>query len=147
MDTSATIRFSGLPNNAQLELAEALKIRSETAVTIGLQLETGVRLLGNFLPSNSLWDVLLELCPDETELDNHPVIIYMRQEVYGLQSLQSTTLRLLGLTNGKAMLRLIHRYVCYNCIMSEKGWLLNFSLYIAAIVRCTPLCRTISNCN
>lgn len=110
LDTTCTIRFSGLPNNAQLELAEALKTRSESPVTIGLQLENGSRLLGEFLPGVSLWDILVNLCPNEAQTHEPPVIIYMRREICGVHSLQSTTLRVLGLTNGKAILRLLHRY-------------------------------------
>lgn len=110
MDTTNVIRFSGLPNNAQLELAEALKIRAESPVTIGLQLENGSRLLGEFIAADSLWDVLEKLCPDEATSSEPPVIIYMRREIYGQQSLRDTTLKQLGLTHGKAILRLLHRY-------------------------------------
>jgi hypothetical protein len=45
------MRFSGLPNNAQLEMAAAQKTREETAVVLGLQLESGDRRLGDFLPT------------------------------------------------------------------------------------------------
>lgn len=51
LDTTSIIRFSGLPNNAQLEMTAAQKIREETAVVVGLQLESGDRLLGNFIPT------------------------------------------------------------------------------------------------
>ncbi|XP_069701484.1 tether containing UBX domain for GLUT4 [Periplaneta americana] len=109
LDTNAIIRFSGLPNNAQLEMATAKTKRQETNVTIGLQVENGNRLMGDFLPSDSLWNVIIKLCPDEADPNSNPVIIYMRREVSGSKDLQETTLRSLGLTSGRAMLRYVHR--------------------------------------
>lgn len=97
-----------MPNNAQLELVEAQKSRLDAEVILGVQLEDGRRLLGNFTPSNTLWEVISNLCPTEAELQKNPVVIYMRQEVYG-SNLQETTLKKLGLTGGRAMLRLVHR--------------------------------------
>lgn len=49
--------------------------------------------------------MIKKLCPAEADLDSHPVIIYMRREVSGLKALEGTTLRSLGLTGGRAMLR------------------------------------------
>ncbi|KAK4876788.1 hypothetical protein RN001_009294 [Aquatica leii] len=109
LDTSTIIRFSGLPNNAQLELSEATRTRCDGIVTLGLQLEDGTRLTDSFSPNNSLTDVLVKLCPDEMKPETNPVIIYMRREIYGETSFKDTTLRSLGLTNGRAMLRLIHK--------------------------------------
>ncbi|KAL1400415.1 hypothetical protein pipiens_002069 [Culex pipiens pipiens] len=43
MDLSAMFRFSGLPNNALLEMAEAKKIRTEADVQLAVQLEDGSR--------------------------------------------------------------------------------------------------------
>ncbi|KAF5269989.1 hypothetical protein FQR65_LT05788 [Abscondita terminalis] len=109
LDTSTIIRFSGLPNNAQLELIEATKVRSDGIVTVGLQLENGTRLTGDFEPSISLSGILAALCPDEMSPETNPVLIYMRREIYGETSLKNTTLRNLGLTSGRAMLRLVHK--------------------------------------
>lgn len=108
LDTTSTILFSGLPNNAQLELSPITKSRAETDVTIALNLESGSRLIGTFKPQNTLWDVLTNLCPSEANLDQHPVVIYTRNEIYG-DSLITTSLRSLGIMGGRAMLRLIHR--------------------------------------
>jgi hypothetical protein len=49
--------------------------------------------------------------PDEAgqAAEVEPVCIYMRQEVVGKEQLQNKTLRSLGLTQGQAMIRLIHR--------------------------------------
>ncbi|KAF2904189.1 hypothetical protein ILUMI_01981 [Ignelater luminosus] len=109
LDTTTIIRFSGLPNNAQLELAQATKTRSEGTVILALQLENGTRLTGDFTPANTLWDVLTQLCPDESDPETNPVVIYMRREIYGVTSLKETNLRSLGLTGGRAILRLVHR--------------------------------------
>lgn len=108
LDTTTTILFSGLPNNAQLELTPAVKLRAESDVTIALNLESGNRLMGTFSPSATLWEVANQLCAAETNLQQNPVIIYMRNEIYG-EALRTTTLRSLGITSGRAMLRLIHK--------------------------------------
>lgn len=110
LDTTAIIRFSGLPNNAQLEMCAAQRTRQEGSVTLGVQLENGARLTGDFTPSDTLYQVVNTLCPEQ--LDEHSddiVIIYMRNEVIGVEALRSTSLRSLGLTGGRAMLRLMHR--------------------------------------
>jgi hypothetical protein len=49
--------------------------------------------------------VITKLSPGEADPNSHPVIIYMRREVSGMEALQGTTLRSLGLTGGRAMLR------------------------------------------
>lgn len=108
LDTTTTFRFSGLPNNAQLELVPALKIRNETDITLAVNLENGNRLIGNFSPNDTLLNVLNKLCPDSISQDKNPVVIYTRREIYG-RDLENVTLRSLGLTGGRAMIRLIHR--------------------------------------
>lgn len=89
----------------------ATKSRTEGEVVLGIHLEDGRRFVGNFLSSDSLWDVIKKLCPDELNPNLNTVIIYMRQEIYGIESLKNTNLKSLGITNGRAMLRLIHRYM------------------------------------
>ncbi|KAK0163018.1 hypothetical protein PV327_006734 [Microctonus hyperodae] len=107
LDASSIIRFTGLPNNAQLEMAPRSNERETSNVTIGLQLENGERLMGDFVPTTTLSEIIIQLCPSQ-EADN-TVVIYMHQEVHGKEKLNSTTLQSLGLNNGRAMLRLIHR--------------------------------------
>lgn len=109
LDINATLRFSGLPNNAQLELCTSTKTRVESEVTIGIHLESGNRLLGTFQPSNTIYEILSKLTPEELEPSKNSVIIYMRQEIYGLDAFKSTDLKSLGLTSGRAILRLIHK--------------------------------------
>ncbi|XP_017778494.1 PREDICTED: tether containing UBX domain for GLUT4 [Nicrophorus vespilloides] len=109
LDTTTIVRFSGLPNNALLELTEAQTVRKETEVVLGLQMEDGSRVMGNFFPTNNLWDVLSKLCPNILISGKEFVIIYMRQELYGDQKLKETDLKSLGITGGRAMLRIIQR--------------------------------------
>ncbi|KAJ8876999.1 hypothetical protein PR048_021451 [Dryococelus australis] len=108
LDTTTTLQFSGLPNNALLEMVPIRRVRVESSVTLGLQLESGNRLTGTFLPSDTLWTVVMKLCPEEEDKSakgDNPVVIYMRQEISGVEGLKGVTLRHLGLTGGRAMLR------------------------------------------
>lgn len=108
MDTTATFRFSGLPNNAQLELVNATKVRSDSDVTLALNLENGNRVIGTFNPNVTLLTILKNLCPESASEDKNPVVIYTRREIYGTE-LEIVTLKSLGITGGRAMLRLIHK--------------------------------------
>lgn len=108
LDTSTSIQFSGLPNNALLELTPASKVRKESDVYIALNLESGGRLMGTFNPDATLLAIASQLCPTEVNFELNPVIIFMRNEIYG-EKLKTTTLRSLGITSGRAMLRLIHK--------------------------------------
>lgn len=107
LDPNMIFRFSGLPNNAQLEMVKCTKIRSASNITIGIQLESGERLMGQFGPSVSLAQILIKLCPDG-DLER-AALIYMHREIYGKQALEETSLKSLGLNSGKAMLRLMYR--------------------------------------
>uniref|UniRef100_A0A182SWX5 UBX domain-containing protein n=1 Tax=Anopheles maculatus TaxID=74869 RepID=A0A182SWX5_9DIPT len=102
-------RFAGIPNNALLEMAKAKQTRTEDDVIVQLQLEDGSRSdNGTFKPSQTLLDVLVALCPARAVAEAHPVLVYMRREVYWEQ-LATTTLKSLGLTRGRAALRLLQR--------------------------------------
>ena len=125
LDVTLSVRYANLPNNCKLELIKAEKSRVEQEVVIALQLENGERLQGSFLPTITLWDLLLywESNSDSitsgqlTRTDSssvpptHPVCIYMREEVIGEFALKNTSLRKLGLTGGKAAIRFAHRPV------------------------------------
>ncbi|XP_041776741.1 tether containing UBX domain for GLUT4 [Anopheles merus] len=109
LDLSTMYRFAGIPNNALLEMAKAKRARVEDDVVVQLQLEDGTRTAnGTFKPSQSLLDVLVALCPARATAESHPVLVYMRREVYWAQ-LPATTLKSLGLTRGRAALRLLQR--------------------------------------
>ncbi|KMQ93955.1 tether containing ubx domain for glut4 [Lasius niger] len=107
LDPNTIFRFTGLPNNAQLEMIACTKTRSASNVTIGIQPEEGERITREFLPKTTLAQALLEIYPD-SDLER-AVLIYMHREVYGREALEKTTLKSLGLNSGKAILRLIYR--------------------------------------
>ncbi|XP_061181046.1 tether containing UBX domain for GLUT4-like [Saccostrea echinata] len=124
VDVTLSIRYSNLPNNVKLELVKSESSRAEQDVLIALQLEDGQRLQQTFSPATSLWDILQHwekadsahtgnLC--KMDPSHTPPIqttcIYMREEVIGEVALQTMTLRKLGLTSGKAVIRLVHRPV------------------------------------
>ncbi|XP_065089080.1 tether containing UBX domain for GLUT4 [Ochlerotatus camptorhynchus] len=108
MDLSAMFRFSGLPNNALLEMVPVTKVRTEADIILVVQLEDGTRLDGTFKSSTSLLDVLKTVCYEKANAEANPVMIYMRREVLW-DSLDKTTLKSLGLTGGRAIIRLLQR--------------------------------------
>ncbi|KAH0946061.1 hypothetical protein HN011_005217 [Eciton burchellii] len=107
LDLNTIFRFTGLPNNAQLEMVACKKARSLSNVTIGIQLENGERATREFPPNVTLALALTEIYPN-SDLER-AVLIYMHREVYGRETLEKTTLKSLGLNSGKAILRLIYR--------------------------------------
>ncbi|EFN75872.1 tether containing UBX domain for GLUT4 [Harpegnathos saltator] len=107
LDLNTTFRFSGLPNNAQLEMVACTKMRSVSSVTIGIQPEDGERIMRDFSPNTTLAQALIDIFPN-SDLER-AVLIYMHSEVYGREALEKTTLKSLGLNSGKAIIRLIYR--------------------------------------
>lgn len=102
-------RFSGLPSNCELEMVAAkTPRRDDNDIGIVLQTESHGRLEATFKPINNLLEIIRQLCPEEADLDTNPVIIYTRRDVHGSE-LESTTLKSLGLTSGRGMLRLVHK--------------------------------------
>lgn len=92
-----------------MELILSTKPRKDDAeVVILVQLSDGTRCQGSFTSNTSLAAILEALCSEKAALELNPVIIYTRKEVFGDQ-LAGTTLKSLGLTSGKAMLRLVHK--------------------------------------
>ncbi|XP_076636960.1 tether containing UBX domain for GLUT4 [Colletes latitarsis] len=107
LDPNAILRFTGLPNNAQLELIPCTKKRSTLTVTIGIQLQNGERKMGEFMSNVTLLEILQQLCLDQ-DLEK-TILTYMHREIYGIEALKNATLKSLGITNGKAVLRLMYR--------------------------------------
>ncbi|XP_037026688.1 tether containing UBX domain for GLUT4 [Bradysia coprophila] len=107
LDLSLMFRFTGLPNNAQLEMVKVLKQRQESEVVLMIQFEDGSRKSDSFQPDLTLMDVLRKLCPEKCSEDDL-VLIYMRTDIHGT-ALATTTLKSLGLTGGRAMFRLVQR--------------------------------------
>lgn len=79
LDPNAILRFTGLPNNAQLEMIPCTKIRLNSTVTIGVQLESGERLMAEFMPNVTLIEVLQRLGLNE-DLET-VALTYMHSEV------------------------------------------------------------------
>ncbi|XP_039958499.1 tether containing UBX domain for GLUT4 [Bactrocera neohumeralis] len=102
-------RFSGLPNNCLLEMSQTERRRTESVVNICIQLEDGSRVQGEFKPSNSLWQVIEELDSEVLKTYSSPVAIYMRQEIIGKERMTETTLKSLGIIEGRAMVRVINK--------------------------------------
>ncbi|XP_060649389.1 tether containing UBX domain for GLUT4 [Drosophila nasuta] len=110
-DVSLTqqFRFSGLPNNCVLEMEPTEKRRTLSNVVVCIQLADGSREQGEFSPSATVWHVVQELCLTLADSYESPVIIYMRSEVIGVEQMQKTTLKSLGILEGRAMMRLINK--------------------------------------
>lgn len=100
-------RFSGLPNNAQLEMVDAQIKRQEANVELLLQLPDGTRLGGTFKPSVTVFDIVEQLWPAHISASNL-IAIYMRTEIV-YEKMRETSLKELGLVSGRAMLRLLQR--------------------------------------
>ncbi|XP_055390002.1 tether containing UBX domain for GLUT4 [Condylostylus longicornis] len=108
-DLTLTFRFSGLPNNCLLEMFETDKPREEDGdVTLCVQLENGERVQGSFKPNQTVEFILNNLCQDQFSCMENPIVFYMRQEIYG-DALKSTNLKNLGITTGRAIVRLLNR--------------------------------------
>lgn len=82
LDLNTTFRFTGLPNNAQLEMVACTKVRSTSNVTICIQPEDGERIMREFSPNTTLAQALTDIYP-EPDLDR-AVLIYMHCEVYSI---------------------------------------------------------------
>lgn len=106
VDLTTSFRFSGLPNNAQLEMVEAQKKREDVDIELVVQLSDGKRISGQFKSNITVSSIVQELCPDEHSTDL--VAIFMRTEIPNVK-LGETTLKDLGLSSGSGLIRLMHR--------------------------------------
>ncbi|XP_031564021.1 tether containing UBX domain for GLUT4-like [Actinia tenebrosa] len=118
LDETLPIRYSGLSNNAHLELVKHVKTSKQgVQCTIAIQLASGERLQNDFPPENSLWDLVSHWNSQEgsehqnklfgTE-EQDVVCVYMTQRISGEDNLKKTTLHSLGLTGKRAIIRLLH---------------------------------------
>ncbi|KAF3424038.1 hypothetical protein E2986_11138 [Frieseomelitta varia] len=78
LDPNAILRFTGLANNAQLEMVPCTKARSISIVTIGIQLENGERLMTEVTPNTTLAEILQNVNFNE-DLEKI-TLIYMHRE-------------------------------------------------------------------
>lgn len=102
-------RFSGLPNNCVLEMEPTNKRRTLSKVVVCIQLNDGSREQGEFAPTTTVWQVVENLCLSQSKGYDSPVIVYMRSEVIGMDQMQRTTLKSLGILEGRAMMRLVDK--------------------------------------
>lgn len=102
-------RFSGLPNNCVLEMEPTNKRRTLSKVVVCIQLNDGSREQGEFAPTTTVWQVVENLCLSQSKGYDSPVIVYMRSEVIGMEQMQQTTLKSLGILEGRAMMRLVNK--------------------------------------
>lgn len=66
-------------------------------------------MTGDFPPNTALFDLINILAPDQLSSLHNPAIMYMRQEVVGLNALKEKSLRQLGLIKGRAVLQLLDK--------------------------------------
>jgi len=116
LDISSTVRFSGISNNATLDLeelsaeeVERLKNTVEN-VSVCLQTETE-RYVEDFKSTTSLREIFAkwEQNVGERKEAEVPVMVYMRQEIVGEDEMQRTSLRSLGLTKGRGLFRFFYK--------------------------------------
>ncbi len=89
-------------------MVESSKKRADSVIEVCLQFEDGSRKSGNFNSTSKISTIFQDLCPEKGSADQHPLVIYMRKEVFG-QELETTNLKKLGLYSGKAMFRLMNK--------------------------------------
>ena len=132
LDLALSLRLSGVPNNAVLELRRLDVPRRFADVTIALQLDDadGSRLpQKTFRPDAvALYEVLeayasesplvadaLKSAADETTSttcdDNHLVCAYLNEQAVGAYQLKHTTLKDMGLTSGRGLVRFGRRHI------------------------------------
>jgi len=117
LDLTCSIRFSGIPNNATIEMVRMsdeeidLKSNAVEEVSVCLQIPSGERLVETFPTSTTLANVLSNWKEklEEPAEGEEPVVVYMRREVVGQTELNNTTLKTLGLTSGKGLFRFFYK--------------------------------------
>ena len=115
LDIASTLRLSGVPNNAMFELKKLEIPRKFEDVTIAFQLEDGSRLNPHpFSPNSYLNEIIEHFSKVSDSLKNslehkqanfHSVCSYMNEQLVGTYQLKNTSLKDLGLTNGRGIIR------------------------------------------
>ena len=124
MDITLSFRLTGVPNNGHLELQKLDGgPRSFKDVIIILQLDDGSRLSAkSFQPSSTYLNDVISEYMSESELlhialneelaretETFPICIYLTEQVIGMNQLRNTTLKDLGLINGRGILRFTYK--------------------------------------
>ena len=115
LDISSTVRQSGVPNNATLELYKLEKERVTASVRIALLLPDGGRLMGVHPASTCLWEVLsttekegelvTPLCYPGGIPTRVPCLEYAKIKVIGEDELRSRNLKNIGILAGSVVIR------------------------------------------
>ncbi|XP_057310933.1 tether containing UBX domain for GLUT4-like isoform X2 [Hydractinia symbiolongicarpus] len=107
------MRFLNLANNAKLEMIKCIKTRPASSVTVALQLEDGSRLQHQFNPNTTLWNLLnhFQQKSKNDTTKEEAVCVYMGNEYKGAQTMESTTLKSMGISGGRAAIRLFYRKI------------------------------------
>jgi tether containing UBX domain for GLUT4 len=132
IDVALSVRLSGIPNNAQLELKKNESgPRQFENVTLLLQLDDGTRLEPlTFKPDvTSLLNVVeayMDLESTAAKCDymkavlddltasrsgNYPTFTYLNEQIIGLFQIKNTTLKDMGLTHGRVIVRFSFRHI------------------------------------
>jgi len=111
LNVTSMVRFLNLANNAKLEMVKLEMPRKVMDPTIALQIENGSRLTHQFPVKTTLYDVVNYFQNDSKEELFKPGItcVYMRNEYKSEKTLKETSLEAIGITNGRAALRLYYR--------------------------------------
>jgi tether containing UBX domain for GLUT4 len=120
LDITLSFRLTGVPNNGHLELQKLEGgPRTFADVILVLQLDDGSRLSAkSFSPNSTYLNSILTTYKNESELievafnqdlaketDTYPIMAYLNEQVVGLNQLENTTLKDLGLINGRGIIR------------------------------------------
>lgn len=116
LDTTLTFRMTGIANNTTLDLEKMDVARKFKDVTLVLQLSDGSKLTPkNFKPDITTFEQVLCAYQAESELlqsilarqeaDLYPTCSFMNEQVVGDYQLRNTTLKDMGLLNGRVLIR------------------------------------------
>ncbi len=119
LDISLTFRMTGIANNTTLELEKLEVVRKFQDVVIVLQLSDGSKLAQkSFQPDTTTFEMVLEtyqaeseqlqavLSKNSCENDVYTTCCFLNEQIVGNYQLKNTTLKDMGLLNGRGLIRL-----------------------------------------
>ncbi|KHN76739.1 Tether containing UBX domain for GLUT4 [Toxocara canis] len=111
LDGALPFRLSGLPNNATVEMIRISRASGPANVEIALQISDGSRKLCTLNNELTLLDVLTKFSSEFGDDLLHcgdgkiPVCVYMNKEYRGEAELSVTTLKSIGISSGRSLIR------------------------------------------
>lgn len=116
LDISLTTRLTGIASNATLDLRKSDTLRKYQDVIIVLQLIDGTKLAPkSFRPDITTFEMILQSYKTESETlraalesdnsDTHLTCVFLNEQICGLYQLKNTTLKDMGLLNGRVLIR------------------------------------------